>query len=605
MEDVPAITVRTDGTLSLSGQMNECDDVLSNEENTLKQDIENEVPIEERIFCRHFNDNFDSKDTTMVQDSSRPPKFIDSPNATRAVALMNPSLTGGNDCVKHRSQNEKFLAQDCDLSSLHRRRTKQSDTLQITEFPAIENALERTGDTYAGELQDKSPRSRDRNGHQDHREKSPRRGGAVSPKPKSRTPKTLSKIPITKDGKFPMILSLDDDDVNANLLQMSAVVASMDEGMTKVWARFDDQMHRSTRRDPLSDEECGRDQFLAQVKEIDGIDQTIIALSDSQSFETKESKGIDQTITAPIDASSVDLEEPDGTCETRKVPSVDLDETDGMDKTSKVPYDSDCKEQAIVDPCDPPSSRMQQADPPEYGCDQSRLHPSCNTTDATSSPNLYSTDDSRLCAMQKVLVVDLWSDVSENAIIALKELDGLDNKATTELLQHGGHLALIVLLRKWRACARIQTLSFSIVRQATECLTEFADAIVGLGALELILCSLKQFAEDEDLVSAGCGALLNLTLPAKHAKMFVFELNGIQTVTSACARFPSNVFLQKYTLWMIQYFSYWDDFKATIVQAGGMQALAKMIEAFSHRNDDTAAIETILKSASATMKRLL
>ena len=56
---------------------------------------------------------------------------------------------------------------------------------------------------------------------------------------------------------------------------------------------------------------------------------------------------------------------------------------------------------------------------------------------------------------------------------------------------------------------------------------------------------------------------------------------------------------------MIQYFSYWDDFKAPIVQAGGMQALAKMIEAFSHRSDDTAGMETILKSASATMKRLL
>jgi hypothetical protein len=120
---------------------------------------------------------------------------------------------------------------------------------------------------------------------------------------------------------------------------------------------------------------------------------------------------------------------------------------------------------------------------------------------------------------------------------------------------------------------------------------------------------MKNFAFDEDLVCAGCGALLNLTLPVVDAKVFVFELNGIQAIASACASFPTNVLLQKYALWMIQYFSYWDDFRAPIIQAGGMQVLAKMIETFSANHDNnvknTAAVDAILKSASATIKRLL
>jgi hypothetical protein len=79
---------------------------------------------------------------------------------------------------------------------------------------------------------------------------------------------------------------------------------------------------------------------------------------------------------------------------------------------------------------------------------------------------------------------------------------------------------------------------------------------------------------------------------------------------------------------MLQYFSYWEDYKIQIVQQGGMQTLAKMIESFSwmktsnveisndasissiadsnsKNKSNEAAIDSIVKSATATMKRLL
>ena len=119
-------------------------------------------------------------------------------------------------------------------------------------------------------------------------------------------------------------------------------------------------------------------------------------------------------------------------------------------------------------------------------------------------------------------MVDLWNEDAELVKVALNEFPRFDIKSATELMQQGGHLALIVLLRKWASCASIQSLIFGIVQKAAECLTEFADALVALGALDLILCSIKTFIDDDNVASAGCGALLNLTLPAVHAKVFVF-----------------------------------------------------------------------------------
>jgi hypothetical protein len=398
-----------------------------------------------------------------------------------------------------------------------------------------------------------------------------------------------------------------DSPCEANILQMSAVVASMDEGMAKVWARFDDQLHRSTQCAAPSKEGRDSDQSSAVARDLDGIDLSIVALDNSPLSGKKEADCIDETITAPRNiSSSVYRRDADGMDETITTTRGEAERISLNDTPFTGVEEGDSSGQLINVPCDPPSSEMKETkSSSENAIDRANQQHSCSKADTTSPPVLYSMDDSRLSPLQKVLVVDLWSDASENVMMALNELLVLDMKTTAGLLQMGGHLALIVSLRKWRACATIQTLIFRIVHKAADLSTEFADAIVGLGALDLILCSMKHFAADEDLVSDGCGALLNLTSPAKHARVFVFELNGIQTVASASGRFPSNVSLQKYTLWMIQYFSYWDDFKAPIVQAGGMQALAKMIETFSHRNDDAAAMETILKSASATMKRLL
>ena len=81
----------------------------------------------------------------------------------------------------------------------------------------------------------------------------------------------------------------------------------------------------------------------------------------------------------------------------------------------------------------------------------------------------------------------------------------------------------------------------------------------------------------------------------------MLELKGIEAVCGAAAAFPKNITLQKYALWMIQYCSHWDHFKAAMVRDGALQTLAEMVERFSV----SANSEANLKSARATIHRLL
>ena len=242
--------------------------------------------------------------------------------------------------------------------------------------------------------------------------------------------------------------------------------------------------------------------------------------------------------------------------------------------------------------------------------------------------NMQKPDDSRLSSLVKMLVVDVWSGDLAKVISCLEEMSIIcetDENAVTEIFDHGGHLVMIVLMRQYTNNANVQIAALTTLQKAAECGNVFTDAIIALGALELIIVTMMNHDNNVDVTTAGCGALLNLTVPAKHAKVFVFELHGIQAIAHVCAKFPTKIELQKYAVWILQYFSYWENYTMQIVQQGGMQTLAKMIESFSwmmnnhvevssdssnsitgiNNINNKAAIESIVKSASATMKRLL
>jgi hypothetical protein len=215
---------------------------------------------------------------------------------------------------------------------------------------------------------------------------------------------------------------------------------------------------------------------------------------------------------------------------------------------------------------------------------------------------LFTPNDDRLADIPKLLAVDLFSDEELHVKTALKSFRSICNESNLPLFfKYGGPLGLISVLRKWSSSATIQAAALETFHKAGE-MTEFANVAVELGALDLVLLAMKNHCDNADVLTAGCGALLNLTLPASVARALVFELDGIQIIAAACAAFPQNLSLQKYALYNLQYMSYWDDFKEPIVAAGGLQALTEMMETFKASPSNTHAVE---KSAKATMKRLL
>jgi hypothetical protein len=215
---------------------------------------------------------------------------------------------------------------------------------------------------------------------------------------------------------------------------------------------------------------------------------------------------------------------------------------------------------------------------------------------------LFTPNDDRLADIPKVLAVDLFSDVELQVKTALKSFRSICNESNLPLFfKYGGPLGLIAVLRKWGGSAAIQAAALETFHKAGE-MTEFANVAVELGALDLVVLAMKNHCDNADVLTAGCGALLNLTLPASVARALVLELDGIQIIAAACASFPQNLTLQKYALYNLQYMSYWDDFKEPIVAAGGLQALTEMMETFKASPSNTHAVE---KSAKATMKRLL
>ena len=209
-------------------------------------------------------------------------------------------------------------------------------------------------------------------------------------------------------------------------------------------------------------------------------------------------------------------------------------------------------------------------------------------------------DDSKLSDLAKILTVDLWGSDATAVKNALDRLGALcENERIKEIQSHGGHMGLVVILRKWSTSAPVQAAALNCLHKAAESL-EFCQAVASLGALDLVLVALRNHPRNEAVATAGCGALLNLTLPEENARELVFHLRGIPTICATCANFSQTIVLQKYVLWLIQYMSYWDNFKGPIVQDGGLHALAEIIERFSDGSQDA-----LVKSARATMQRLL
>jgi hypothetical protein len=228
-----------------------------------------------------------------------------------------------------------------------------------------------------------------------------------------------------------------------------------------------------------------------------------------------------------------------------------------------------------------------------------------------------SVDESRLEAIPKILAGELWSEKADVVAAALEKLADLcfhsdleknvEEQNRTALREFGGHLAIVVAMKKWMRDAMVQAAgcralqNAGIVEDADS--EAFHDLAVQVGALDTVLAAMKNYPTDEKVQKYGCGALLNLGWYLHNAEIVVFELGGIAAFLNAMIAFPTIVSIQRRGCAFLKNLTtLGEKFNEPIIKAQGRPVLLTAIE--QHPDDDKEE-NSIQGNARTTLKRLL
>lgn len=236
---------------------------------------------------------------------------------------------------------------------------------------------------------------------------------------------------------------------------------------------------------------------------------------------------------------------------------------------------------------------------------------------AATTATSFAVDESKLEVIPKLLAGDLWSDKAEVVTSSLEKLADLcfhsdlekaqEEQNRTALREFGGHLAIIVAMKKWMQDSNIQSAgcralqNAGIVEDADS--EAFHDLAVQVGALDTVLAAMKNYPLDEKVQKYGCGALLNLGWYLHNAEVVVFELQGIESFLVAMKNFPQIVSIQRRGCAFLKNLTtLGEKFNDPIVKAGGRPLLLNAIENHPEDNKEENSIQS---NARVTLKRLL
>lgn len=234
-------------------------------------------------------------------------------------------------------------------------------------------------------------------------------------------------------------------------------------------------------------------------------------------------------------------------------------------------------------------------------------------------PETVAVDESKLEVIPKLLAGDLWSDNSEIVTSSLEKLADLcfhndleksvEEQNRTALREFGGHLGIIVAMKKWMINSAVQAAgcralqNAGIVEDADS--EAFHDLAVQVGAFDTILCAMKNYPNHENVQKYGCGALLNLSWYIHNATILVLELQGIDAIMIAMKSFPHIVSIQRRGCAFFKNLTTLnpESFNEPIIEAGARLVLLTAIE--NHPDDNGEDENSIQGNARVTLKRLL
>jgi hypothetical protein len=234
---------------------------------------------------------------------------------------------------------------------------------------------------------------------------------------------------------------------------------------------------------------------------------------------------------------------------------------------------------------------------------------------------LHNFDGISLDTLPRLLLTDIWSsdcDVVLKTLETIGEMcrSGDDEDPTRERIvetnrkivrQAGGHLALVMSMRRWSRSNSIQA-EGCFVLGAAGMDSSFTKAAVEVGAIGAVLSAMRNFADDEAVQLYACGALLVISLENKEtARHLVVDLKALETIIAALHRFPNSTDIEDLACQIFLSLSEWTELKGILVKSGAIRALGTVFERYA--SDDIGGSlsdsKTVEEMAKETIRRLL
>jgi hypothetical protein len=255
----------------------------------------------------------------------------------------------------------------------------------------------------------------------------------------------------------------------------------------------------------------------------------------------------------------------------------------------------------------------------------------CLTSGPTSSPDtlsnprrrvvLHNFDGISLDTLPKLLLTDIWSSDCDVVLKALETIGDMcrshdEEDPTRERIvatnrkivrQAGGHLALVMAMRRWSRSNAIQA-EGCFVLGAAGMDSSFTAAAVDVGAIGVVLSAMKNFADDEAVQLYACGALLVISLENQEtARHLVVDLKALDTMIAALHRFPDSTDIEDLVCQIFLSLSEWPELKYALVKSGAIRALGTVFEryAMEDNNGSLSDCKTVEEMAKETIRRLL
>lgn len=229
-------------------------------------------------------------------------------------------------------------------------------------------------------------------------------------------------------------------------------------------------------------------------------------------------------------------------------------------------------------------------------------------------------DATNLEVVPKLLLTDIWSEDASVVLHALEIIgelcrcvdddnpnqvrDAITNRKLVR--QVGGHLALVLVMRKWRHSSVIQAEGCFVLGSAAMD-NDFTSAAVEVGAIDAVLGAMRLHPHEEVVQLYGCGALLVISLESlATAKHLVLELKALDTLTAALYNFPNSSDIEDLTCQIFLSLSEYPQMKGPLIKAGAIRAIGSVFERYAtEENGGFCDSKSVEEMAKETIERLL